>query len=107
MGVRPVDAGAPVADHDVAPAGKWLGHQEQVAHPTALVLIVLPGWPARRQRAGRADLAEQLAAGFVQADLGAARVMGPGGDPKHVLHPPAELGILLGWDTPALPSATA
>src|SRR5512132_1033826 len=105
--VRPIDAGAPVADRDVTPAGQRLGDQEQVAHPTALVLIVLSGWPARRQRAARVDLAEQLAAGLVQADLGAARVIGPGVDPKHVLHPPAELGILLGWDAPALLSATA
>ena len=107
MGVRPIDPGAPSADHDVAPASKRLGHQEQVAHPTALVLVVLPGWPARRQRAGRVDLAEQLAAGLVQADLGAARIMGPGVDLQHVLHAPHELGILLGWDAPALPSATA
>ena len=86
----------------MAPAGQRLGHQEQVADPAALVLIVLAGWPARRQRVGRGDLGEQLAAGLVQADLGAARVIGPGVDLKHVLHPPAELGVLLGWDAPAL-----
>jgi hypothetical protein len=68
--VRPVDAGASVADHDVTPASQRLTDQEQVADPTALVLIVLPGWPARRQRAGRGDLGEQLAAGLVQADQG-------------------------------------
>ena len=102
MGVRPVDAGAPVADHDLTPASKRLGHQEEVAHPTALVFVVLSGWPARRHRAGRGDLAEQLPAGLVQAHLGAARVIGPGVDPKHVFHPPHELGVLLGRDAPAL-----
>src|SRR5512132_4037407 len=102
MGARPVDAGAPVADHDLTPAGQRLGHQEQVADPTALVLVVLAGWPARRQRAGRGDLGEQLAAGLVQADLRAARVIGAGVDRQHVLHAPAELGVLLGWDAPAL-----
>jgi hypothetical protein len=96
MGARPVDAGAPVADRDVTPAGQRLGHQEQVADPTALVLIVLAGWSARRQRVGRVDLGEQLAAGLVQADLGAARVIGAGVDLEHVLHPPAELAVLLG-----------
>src|SRR5512132_1138828 len=106
MGVCPIDPGAPSADHDLAPASQRLGHQEQVARPTALVLIVLAGWPARRQRAGWGDLAEQLAAGLVQADLGATRIIGPGGNLQHVLHPPAELGILLGRDAPALPSAT-
>jgi len=105
--MRPVDAGAPVATGDVAPASQRLGHQEQVAYPAALVLIVLSGWPARRHRAGRVDLGEELAAGLVQADLGAARVIGAGGDRQHVLHPPAELGVLLGWDAPALSSATA
>jgi len=100
--VRPVDAGAPVADHDVAPAGQRLAHQEQVADPAALVLIILPGRPARRDRLGRVDLAGQLAAGLVQADLRVARVIGPGVNLKYVLHAPAELGILLGRDAPAL-----
>src|SRR6266508_4856907 len=95
-GVRPVDAGTPVADHDVAPASKRLADQEQVAHPTALVLIILAGWPAGRHRAGWVDLAEQLAAGLVQADLRAARIIGAGVDLQHVLHAPAELGIVLG-----------
>jgi hypothetical protein len=89
MGACPVDAGASVADHDLAPASQRLGHQEQVAHPTALGRIVLPGWPARRHRAGRVDLGEQLAAGLVQAGLRAARIIGPGVDLQHVLHPPA------------------
>ena len=104
MGVRPVDPGAPVADRYLAPASQRLGHQEQVAHPTALVLVVLAGWPARRQRVGWVDLGEQLAAGLIQADLVAARIIGPGVDPKHVLHPPAELAVLLGRDAPAVTS---
>ncbi|HZO67910.1 MAG TPA: hypothetical protein VFB74_23175, partial [Kribbellaceae bacterium] len=53
MGVRPVDPGAPSADHDLAPASQRLGHQEQVAYPTALVLIVLSGWrPGASGRGG-------------------------------------------------------
>jgi hypothetical protein len=31
--VRPVDAGTPRADGDVAPGAQRLGHHEQVAHP--------------------------------------------------------------------------
>jgi hypothetical protein len=100
--VRPVDAGAPLADHDLAPAGQRLADQEQVAHPTALVLVVLACRPPRRDQVGWVDLAEQLAAGLVQADLGAARIIGSGVDRQHVLHPPDELGVLLGWDAPAL-----
>src|SRR5829696_3018579 len=92
---------------DGSPASKRLTDQEQVAHAPRLVLIVLPGRLPRRERHRRGDLPKQLPAGLVQADLGAARVIRAGGDPKHVLHPPAELGILLGWDAPALPSATA
>ena len=101
--LRPVDPGSPSADHDVAPASQRLGHQEQVAYPTALVLIVLSGWPARGQRAARVDLAEQLAAGLVQADLRAPRIIGAGGDLQHVLHPPGALAVVLGRDAPALP----
>jgi hypothetical protein len=105
--VRPVDPGAPVADHDLAPASQRLTDQEQIAHPAALVLIVFPGWPARRQRAGRIDLGEQLAAGLVQADLGAQRVIRSGGDPSTSSIRQQQLGVLLGRDAPALPSATA
>jgi len=76
MGVRPVDAGAPVADRDLAPAGQRLADQEQVADPTTLVLVVLPGRLPRRERHRRGDLPQQLPAGLVQADLGAARVIG-------------------------------
>jgi hypothetical protein len=75
--------------------------------PPTLVLVVLARRLPRRDRAGRTDLGEQLAAGLVQADLRAARIIGAGGDPEHVRHPPAEFGVLLGWDAPALPSATA
>src|SRR6266545_7945820 len=102
MGVRPVDAGAPAADRHLPPASQRLGHQEQVAHAPTLVLVVLACRPPRRNWAGRVDLAEQLAAGLVQADLWAARIIRAGGDPKHVLHPPAELAVLLGRDAPAL-----
>src|SRR5215218_7885503 len=101
-GVRPVDAGAPLTDHDVAPASQRLADQEEVAHAPTLVLVVLARRPPGRDRVGRGDLAEQLAAGLVQADLGAARVIRSGGDRQHVLHPPAALGVVLGWDAPAL-----
>src|SRR5829696_9432284 len=102
MGVRPVDASASAADHDLAPASKRLADQEQVAHAPTLVLVVLACRPPRRDRAGRADLGESLAAGLIEADLGAARVIWAGVDRQHVLHAPAELGVLLGRDAPAL-----
>jgi hypothetical protein len=53
-------------------------------------------------KAGRTDLGEGLAAGLVQADLRAARIIGADGDAKHVLHSPDEFRVLLGWDAPAL-----
>jgi hypothetical protein len=105
--VRPVNAGAPVADRDLAPASQRLADQEQVAHTPTLVLVVLPGRLPRREQHRRGDLPQQLPAGLIEADLGAARIIGAGGDPQHVLHPPAELAVLLGRDAPALPSATA
>jgi hypothetical protein len=106
-GVRPVDAGAPRADPHLAPASQRLTHQKDVAHPLPHILLVLPCRPPRRDRPRRGDLRQQLPAGLIQADLRPARVIGPGGDPKHVLHAPAELGVPLRWDAPALPSATA
>src|SRR5215207_8069028 len=100
--VRPVDAGAPCADGYVPPAAQRLAHQEHVAHALPLILVVFPGRLAGRDRSRRRHLCQQLPAGLVQADLRAARVIGSGVDPKHVLHAPDELGILLGWDAPAL-----
>src|SRR5512132_2174766 len=107
MGVRPVDPGAPLADHHLAPAGQRLTDQEHVAHPLPHIVIILPGRPPGPRRQGWGDLPKQLAAGLVQADLRAARVTGTGVDLEHVLHPPAELAVLLGRDAPALPSVTA
>src|SRR4029450_12431105 len=82
-------------------AAQRLADQEPVAHAPTLVLVVLAWRPPRRQRQGRADLAEELAAGLIQAELRATRVIGAGVDRQHVLHPPAELGVVLGWDAPA------
>src|SRR5512132_1472402 len=100
--VGPVDAGAPVADAHVPPAGQRLADQEQVAGAVALVLVVDPGRPAGRDRDRRVDLPEQLAAGLVQAHLRPAGVVRAGVDAEHVLHPPDELGVVFGWDAPAL-----
>src|SRR6266487_924689 len=100
--VRPVDPGAPRADRHVPPAAQRLTHQEDVAHPLPLVLVVLPRRPPRRDRPRRGDLRQQLPAGLVQADLRAARVIRPGVDRQHVLHAPDELGVVLGRDAPAL-----
>src|ERR671911_2311061 len=102
MGVRPVDAGAPLATGDMSPAAQRLAHQEHVAHAFPQVLVVLACRPPRDDRHGRGDLGQQLAAGLIQAHLRAVGVIGPGIDLQHVLHPPAELGVLLRWDAPAL-----
>src|ERR671912_1447035 len=102
MGVRPVDAGAPLATGDMSPAAQRLAHQEHVAHAFPQVLVVLARRPARGDGHGRGDLGQQLAAGLIQAHLRAVGVIGPGIDLQHILHPPAELGVLLRWDAPAL-----
>src|SRR5919197_3872583 len=58
--------------------------------------------PTGGDRHRRGDLGQQLAAGLIQAHLRAVGVIGPGLDRKHILHPPAELGVMLGWDAPTL-----
>jgi hypothetical protein len=68
--VRPVDAGAPVADHDVAPASQRLADHQQVAHAAALVLVVLPGRLPWRDRSRWYHLRQQLPAGLVQQTWG-------------------------------------
>jgi hypothetical protein len=102
MGVGPVDAGAPLAHHDLAPASQRLADQQQVAHAPPHVLIVLARQPPGRDRPWGSDLRQQLAAGLVQPDLRTPRVIGADGNPKHVLHPPDELRVLGGRDAPAL-----
>src|SRR6266508_5471049 len=77
-------------------------HTGRRCTPLPLVLVVLARRPLRHHRAGRGDLRQQLPAGLVQAHLRAARVIRPGVDRQHVLHAPAELGVVLGWDAPAL-----
>src|SRR4029450_13673666 len=64
--------------------------------------VASPRRPPGRRWQGWGDLPKQLAAGLVQADLGTTRIIGAGVDLKHVLHAPAELAVLLGWDAPAL-----
>src|SRR5512132_2922520 len=100
--VRPVDPGPPLAHRHMPPATQRLAHQEHVAHPLPHVLVILACWPAGRGWQRRSHLGQQLPAGLVQTHLRAAWVIGPGVDLQHVLHPPAEFGVLLGWDAPAL-----
>ena len=98
----PVDAGPAVADHDLAPASEWFADHEQVDDALSDVLVVFFGGDAGSHRLRRGDIREQLAAGFVQADLRTLRVVRPGVDVEHVLHPMDELGVRFRRDTPAL-----
>jgi hypothetical protein len=107
--VRPVDPGPPVADHDVAPAGQRLGDQQQVAGPTALVLVVLPGWPARPGATGRGGVISASSWRLVSS----RQTWGRRGSSGRV-EPPSTSSMrqpnsasCSGGDAPGLPSATA
>src|SRR5262245_5776543 len=90
----------PLGDTDVPPAPQRLTHQELVADPFTLVLVIHSRRPARPRRAGRPDLAEQLLAGLVEADHRIPRVVGPHVGLDHVFHPPDELGVGARRDAP-------
>src|SRR5688572_17462697 len=98
----PVEAGAAVADHDLAPPSERLADQEQVDDALAHVLVVFFGRAPGGHRQRRRHFGEQLAAGLVQADLREPRVVRAGVDVEHVLHVPDEVGVGLGGDAPAL-----
>jgi single stranded DNA-binding protein len=112
--VRPVDAGAPVADHDVAPASERLADQEQVAHPAALELIILPGTSFFKVNVwrGRAEhLAESLSKGDRVMVTGRLRQRSwetPEGERRSVAHLEAdEVGASLKLATAKVERATS
>src|SRR5262249_15041154 len=74
--------------------------QQLVAHPLALILVVLSGRLARLRAFGRPDLAEQLPAGLVEADHREGRVVRQRVGLDHVFHAPDELGVGLGRHAP-------
>src|SRR5439155_6797425 len=101
--VRPVHRGATLGRVHPAHPGQRLAEQEQVGRPAPLVLVVHPPGPPRRRRLGRPGIREQLLGQLVHAHLGEARVVRPGVDLQHVLHPPHERPARLRRDHPLLP----
>src|SRR5207253_7118124 len=71
-----------------------------VAHPFALICIVLAGSPPHAQRQGRRDLANQLFAGFVHADHRCAVIVGQLVDPQDILHVIHKGGVRGGRNAP-------
>ena len=82
----PVPRGPACCDPDMTPSAQRFATHTLVAPPFALRCRVLAGDPARAQRQGRGDLANQLLAGFVHTDHGSAGIVGPLVDPQHILH---------------------
>src|SRR6266568_9037729 len=85
---------------DMTPSSQRLATHKLVAHPFALVFIVLAFDPSSAQRQGRVDLANQLFAGFIHTDDGIASVVGQLVDLQHVLHVIHEVGIGCGRNAP-------
>ena len=91
---RPVESGAPLRHAHLAPAADRLAPEEEVGRAAPLVLVVDPLSMTGADRYRLPLLGEQLLADLVQADLRALRVVRPGVDRQHVLHPPHELAPL-------------
>jgi hypothetical protein len=66
------------------------------------IFVILPRRLARLQGERLPHLAQQLFAGFVQAQLRPFRVVRALVDIEHVFHVPDKFRVLLGRNTPAL-----
>ena len=82
----PVQFGSALRDLGQAPPGQRLAGHEHVAHPAALVFIVMALGPAGRRCNGLAGLANELAGRLIHAHHGALRIVGPAVDVEHLFH---------------------
>src|SRR5262247_645950 len=85
---------------NMAPSSQRFATHKLIAHPFALVFIVLAFDPPSTQRQGRVDLTNPLFAGFIHTDDGIASVVGQLVALQHVLHVIHEVSIGLGWNAP-------
>lgn len=97
-----LDAASLVGDFDVAPAAQRFRHDEQVGRPVAFLFAVHPLGMSRRHRDRLPDFAQQLLAGFIQADLRSLGIIGALVDIQHVFQMPDKLRVLLGRNAPTL-----
>ena len=81
---------------------QWLVPEEEIGHPSALVLMVFPPRRPRAHGLSGTHVGEQLDGPLVQADLGTPGIIGPSIDIEHVLHVPDGGCALPGWDAPLL-----
>src|SRR5262249_29675672 len=91
----PVLLGPACRHPNMTPSSQRFATHTLIAHPFALVCIVLACDPPSTQRQGRVDLTNPLFAGFIHTDDGIASVVGPLVDLQHVLHVIADGGF--GW----------
>src|SRR4029453_12073905 len=82
----PIPLGPACRHPDMPPSAQRFATHKLVAHPFALIFIVLAFDPPGTQRQGRVDLANQLFAGFVHTHDGIASIVGQLVHPKYVLH---------------------
>ena len=96
---RPVNLGAPLRDFHPAPSLQGCKQHEQVAHPVALVFVIICHDRSRSRRAG---LLHQLPAGLVQTHQHLILSVRAVINFQHVLHGAHEVSAALGRQAPAL-----
>src|SRR5438309_7180486 len=98
----PVSLGPARRAPDVTPSAQRCATHKLMAHPFALICIVLAFDTTRAQGQGSVDFANQLFAGFVHAHDGRGAIVGHVGDAKDVLHGIHEFGIGFRRNAPRL-----
>ena len=98
----PIDLGAPVRHFHPTPPLQRSEQHEHIAHPVALVLVIVDAGCPRPGRTRQPGLLHLLFAGLVQADQNFVVPILALIDFQHVFHGAHELGAALGRDAPAL-----
>ena len=97
---RPIGAGAPLRDLDLAPTGEWFGKQKQIGYAMPFLFVILALWLARGGGQSQARFADQLFAGLIHTDHRTGWVQRTLVDLQHLFPRGHKLGAVLGRDRP-------
>jgi hypothetical protein len=97
---RPIGAGAPLRDLDLAPTGEWFGKQKQMGYAMPFLFVILALGRARGGGQSQARFADQWLAGLIPTDYRTGWVPSTLVDRHHIFPRSHKGGAVLGPDRP-------